>query len=153
MKQSHPVSKADPGHRRRSKGAKFYKLDYLHRWKSLLSAPVGENDEDVFRDVEKLLYKSGLHSRLAIENNEYILYVRESEFDYAKDLTDGKVSAIYGKTVREYVLFKDDYEYKNEKFYMDQSNSRKMRINARMSIFIVAIVILISMFILYYTTK
>lgn len=153
MKHSHTDSTADPGYKRRDKRAKFYKLDYLYRWKALLNAPVERNDEDVFRDVEKLLYKSGLHSKLAVEHNKYVLYVRESEFDYAKDLADGTVSAVYGKTIQEYILFKDDYEYKNEKFYMDQSNCRKMRINARMSMFIIAIVIIISMFILYYTTK
>lgn len=147
------VSRALSERKQKSKGSKFYKLEYLYRWKSLLEAPVDTNDEDVFRDVEKQLYRSGLHSKLVRKDDRYILYVREGEFDYAKDLTDGKVSDIYNKTSPEYILFKEDYEYKNEKFYQDDSNGRRMRINTRMSMFIIAIIIIITMMILYYVKK
>ncbi|MDO4753652.1 MAG: hypothetical protein Q4A41_01490 [Bacillota bacterium] len=137
----------------RGKKSKFYRLSYLYRWKVLRKFSRNEEDEAVFREMEKLIYKAGLHSKMVVEDDQFVLYVRESEYEYAKSLAEGAVTAVYGKSVPEYILFKDDFEYKNEKFYQDHSQSRRMRINARMSMFIMAIVIIISMMIVYYVTR
>lgn len=149
--RSNAPSKKGSGGRQK---AMFYKLDYIYRWKPLMeSSATDQSGDEGFREIEKLLYKSGLHSKLVRENDKLILYVRESEYECANALAHGEVSAVYGKTTPEYILFKDDFDYRNEKFHQDHTNSRRMRINARLSMFYMAIVIIVSMFIIYYTTR
>lgn len=136
------------------KKAKFQKLEYLYLWKPLLRSPeTNLRGEDVFRDVEKLLYKSGLHSKLVREGDMYVLYVRESEYEYAHALAYDKVAAVIGKTLPEYILFKDDFDYKNEKFYQDTSPNRCLKLNARMSMVFMAIAIIVTMIVVYYVRR
>lgn len=133
--------------------ANFKKLEYIHAWMPLLESENTEDGDNVFRESEKLLYRSGLHSKLVFEDGKHVLSVRKSEYEYADALIRGEVSAVYSNAASDYILFKDDFDYKNEKFRQDNAENRRLRINARMSMIYIAIVIIVSMMILIYTGR
>lgn len=131
---------------RRVKNPGLYRLDYIHEWMPVLESPKRNlQGEDVFRDVEKLLYRSGLHSKLVLKGDKYVLYVRKSEYEPAKDLIFGNVSAVYKTKNRDYVLFEEDLSYVNKKFYHSDNGSKQLmrRNQRRMAIFLIVAVILV----------
>ncbi len=116
----------------------FDRLDYKYKWKVLLEAPI-ENPEgdNVFRETEKLLYASGLHSKLIEKDGNYHLMVRLSEFEYADDLVKENVSKIISHPIEPYRLFEENIQYKNDKFLIKNTSNntiqQQMKRNSRRS--------------------